>query len=77
MNKKGFISITVIYSFFLVFLTLMMLIIVNMASNRNLLNGMKKTIKNDISDNENQRLSDYINRSLLEFKALMDYITMI
>lgn len=60
MNKKGFISVTVIYSFFLVFLTLMMLIIVNMTSNRNLLNGMKKTIKNDISSSENKRLSDYI-----------------
>ena len=60
MNKKGFISITVIYSFFLVFLTLMMLIIINMVSNRNLLNGMKKTIKDDISSNENQSISNYI-----------------
>lgn len=49
-NNKGFISVTVIYSFFLVFLTLMMFIIVNMVTNRNLLNNMKKTIKNDISD---------------------------
>lgn len=49
-NSKGFISVTVIYSFFLVFLTLMMFIIVNLVTNRNLLNNMKKTIKNDISD---------------------------
>lgn len=49
-NSKGFISVTVIYSFFLVFLTLMMFIIVNMVTNRNLLNNMKKTIKNEISD---------------------------
>lgn len=49
-NNKGFISITVIYSFFLVFLSLMMFIVVNMVSTRNLLNNMKTTIKNDISD---------------------------
>lgn len=49
-SNKGFISVTVIYSFFLVFLTLMMFIIVNLVTNRNLLNNMKKTIKNDISD---------------------------
>lgn len=49
-NSKGFISVTVIYSFFLVFLTLMMFIIVNMVTSRNLLNNMKKTIKNEISD---------------------------
>lgn len=50
MNNKGFISITVIYSFFLVFLSLMALIIVNLSSDRVLLNNIKKTIKNDISD---------------------------
>lgn len=50
MKKNGFISVTVIYSFFLVFLTLMMFIIVNMVTSRNLLNNMKKTIKNEISD---------------------------
>lgn len=49
-NNKGFISITVIYSFFLVFLSLMMFIVVNMVTTRNLLNNMKTTIKNDISD---------------------------
>lgn len=50
MKKNGFISITVIYSFFLVFLSLMMFIIVNTVTSRNLLNNMKKTIKSDISD---------------------------
>ena len=60
MNKKGFISITVIYSFFLVFLTLMMLIIVNMVSNRNLLNGMKKAIKEDINSSQGQNDSNYV-----------------
>lgn len=49
-NNKGFLSVTVLYSFFLVFLSLMMFIIVNTVTNRNLLNNLKKTIKNDISD---------------------------
>lgn len=49
-NNKGFISVTVIYAFFLVFLSLMLYIVTNMTVNRNLLNNMKKTIKNDISD---------------------------
>ena len=43
-NNKGFISVTVIYAFFLVFLTLMLYIVTNMAVNRNFLNNMKKTI---------------------------------
>ena len=48
MNNKGFISVTVIYSFFLVFLSLMVLIIASTATNRNSLNKMKDTIKEDI-----------------------------
>lgn len=49
-NKKGFISVTVIYTFFLVFLSLMLFIVTNMVVNRNLLNTLKKSIKDDISD---------------------------
>lgn len=61
MNKKGFISVTVIYSFFLIFLTMMMLIIVNMVTNRNLLNNIKKTIKTELSDSN---MANYLlNRS--------------
>lgn len=50
MKKNGFISITVVYSFFLVFLSLMLFIVTNMITNRNLLDNLKKEIKNDISD---------------------------
>ena len=50
MKKNGFISITVIYSFFLVFLSLMLFIVTNMITNRNLLDNLKKEIKNDITD---------------------------
>lgn len=49
-NKQGFISVTVIYTFFLVFLSLMLFIVTNMVVNRNLLNNLKQTIKDDISD---------------------------
>ena len=49
-NNKGFISVTVIYAFFLVFLTLMIYIVTNMTVNRNLLNNMKKAVKNDLND---------------------------
>lgn len=50
MKKNGFLSVTTIFAFFLVFLSIMTLIIVSMSNNRYLLNQMKKTIKNDISD---------------------------
>ena len=50
MKKNGFISITIIYSFFLVFLSLMLFIVTNMITNRNLLDNLKKEIKNDITD---------------------------
>ena len=54
-NNKGFISVTVIYAFFLVFLTLMLYIVTNMTVNRNLLNNMKKTIKNELNDSNFSR----------------------
>ena len=50
MNKKGFISISVVYSFFVVFLLLMLFIVNNLVSNRLLLNSMKAEIKENISD---------------------------
>lgn len=48
MKKNGFISVTVIYTFFLVFLSLMLYIVTNLVVNRNLLNNMKTTIKNEL-----------------------------
>ena len=54
-NNKGFISVTVIYAFFLVFLTLMLYIVTNMAVNRNFLNNMKKTIKSELNDSNFSR----------------------
>lgn len=57
MKKNGFISVTVIYSFFLVFLSLMLYIVTNMVTNRSLLNNMKNTIKDEL---DNQNIARYI-----------------
>lgn len=49
MNKKGFISTTTVYSFFLVFLLMLLFIVNNLVSNRTLLNGIKEKIKDEIA----------------------------
>ena len=62
MKKNGFISVTVIYTFFLVFLSLMLYIVTNLVVNRNLLNNMKTTIKNELNDsNFNRYLINHCN----------------
>ena len=60
-NNKGFISVTVIYAFFLVFLTLMLYIVTNMAVNRNFLNNMKNPLKDEyyIQSVVNLMMHDY------------------
>ncbi len=50
MNKKGFISVTVIYSFFMVFLMLLLLIVSNLVNNRTLLNSVKDKAKTDLNN---------------------------
>lgn len=50
MKKNGFISVTIIYTFFLLFLSLMLYIVTNLVVNRNLLNNMKTTIKNELNE---------------------------
>lgn len=55
MKKNGFISVTVIYTFFLLFLSLMLYIVTNLVVNRNLLNNMKTTIKNELNDSNFSR----------------------
>lgn len=49
-KKNGFISSSVVYSFFFVFLMMLIFILVSYSNNRNLLKTMKKDVKNDISD---------------------------
>lgn len=49
-KKNGFISTSVIYSFFLVLLMLLLLIVSNLISNRLMLNDIKDTVFEDISN---------------------------
>ena len=55
MNKKGFISISSVYAFFLVFLLLLLFIVNEMISNRIMINNIKNEVKEEISKfDENQ-----------------------
>ncbi len=49
-NNKGFISISVVYSFFMVFLLLLLFIVNNLISNRTMLTAIENEIKEDITD---------------------------
>lgn len=48
MNKKGFISTSVIFAFFITFLMLLVIIITSYAQNRVLMNQVKKDVKNNL-----------------------------
>lgn len=49
-NKKGFISITVIYSFFILFITIMLLIMYSYINDRKMNNKIKSDLLNSIRD---------------------------
>ena len=49
MNNKGFIATSLIYSFFLIFITLFLTIIADYLQNKVLLNSIEKGIKDDIN----------------------------
>ena len=50
MNKKGFISISSVYAFFLVFLLLLLFTVNKMVSNRIMVNNVKNEVKEEISE---------------------------
>lgn len=50
MNKKGFIATSLIYSFFLIFITLFLTIIADYLQDKVLLNTIERGIKNDINN---------------------------
>ena len=50
MNNKGFIATSLIYSFFLIFITLFLTIIADYLQNKVLLNTIEKGIKEDINN---------------------------
>ncbi len=62
MNKqKGFISMSVIYSFFLIFITVSAIIIANYTHNRLLIRETNKDIKNELSNAGNAKLATFTN----------------
>lgn len=60
MNKKGFISISVVYSFFLVFLAIIVSIILIYSQKRILLNEVKKDIRDNLQTSAKGYLNDVI-----------------
>lgn len=49
MRRKGFIAISLLYSFFLVFITIMMTLLVTYAHNRLLMNSVNNNVKNQLT----------------------------
>lgn len=49
MKKNGFIAMSLLYSFFLVFVTIMLNILVNYSHNRTLMNSVNNKVKNKLS----------------------------
>ena len=72
-NNKGFMATSLIYSFFLVFLMLMALILITNQSNRMLLDSMKSEIRNQIYTTDSfhqdviKRTSTYAVGSLIKY----------
>ena len=59
-NKKGFISITIIYSFFILFITILLLIMYNYINDRKMNNKIKSDLLNTLRDKSPDiALSDY------------------
>ncbi len=64
MNNRGFISTTVLYSFFLVILIVLLFIVSSLINNRILLNTLKEEIKEELSDDNLARYLVSQNESL-------------
>lgn len=65
MNKKGFIATSLIYSFFLIFVTLFLSVIADYLQNKVLLNTIERDIKDTITNT----------RSITDFKTIVEKIT--
>ncbi len=60
-NNKGFISMAIVYSFFIIFVAVAGLIIANYTHNRILIHEMNKDIKDELSAAGNARLARFTN----------------
>ena len=67
MNKKGFIATSLIYSFFLIFITLFLTIIADYLQNKVLLNTIENGIKEDI--NKGMGISSFKQGDILAFQG--------
>ena len=70
MNNKGFIATSLIYSFFLIFITLFLTIIADYLQNKVLLNTIEKGIKDDI--NSTMGIQDFEVGSFIGFSTEKD-----
>ncbi len=59
MKKNGFVSTTLIYTFFIIFLSLMIFLVNSYSKNRYMLNEYKDKIKNDFVENNNLDINLY------------------
>lgn len=64
MNKKGFVSTGIVLSLFILFITLMLMLLTTYSTNRKLLNMQKEDIKNsfnfDIQEKKYLKINDYL-----------------
>lgn len=66
-KKNGFISISVVYAFFVVFLLVLMTIITEYANNRLLMKSVKDDIINELNDRTTKFLSTYLIENMDEY----------
>ena len=59
MKKNGFVSTTLIYTFFVIFLALMIFLVNSYSKNRFMLNEYKDKIKNDFAENNDLDINLY------------------
>lgn len=69
MNNKGFIATSLIYSFFLIFITIFLTIIADYLQNKVLLNTIEKSIKEDI--NNTMGIQDFEVGDILYFNSAL------
>lgn len=71
-NNKGFLSISVVYSFFIVFLALLLFIVSSYINNRTLLNKVKNDIKEEAELVTNKSFVDFITQDLYSTNGTND-----
>ncbi len=76
-KKNGFIAVSVIYSFFLVFLMIMLSVTVNNAQNRTLLSAIKEDIKLSLNQDEEFIVNTLPNRDKTDLYQIGDEVNFV